>query len=378
MDVLFFSILFSMTFQLLGKYLNLYKTFISKKNIQNLSNMNLKISIIIPTYNEEKVIRRSIEYIQKNKYKNFEIIVIDDNSTDKTFEILKELEIEFKNLRVLRKKRIKGKPQSINEAFEYITGDIVLFLDADTLIDEDFLEEHIKYFYNPKTNMIYVDFEAYNYKENLIFDYQEIYFEFSRNILYSNLFSKAVFMGNGVFIKKNILKKVLPLDTATLVDDVHLAIKLNQMKINQIFVISPKTKIQYVSNLKDLFFQHKRWYIGGIEEFLKALKYRDFNVVFINFFLILLLIFPILSFLILFKNLALGIFLLKNFFSIMWGLNLGSALLLTRKMKIPRFLINIFITTPFMLFFEYIVLLNAYLSLNKKEKIWYKVKREKI
>ncbi|KLO22051.1 glycosyl transferase [Marinitoga sp. 1197] len=377
MDILFFSIVFSMIFQLMGKYLNLYRTFISKKNILNTVGNNLKISIIIPTFNEEKVIKKNIESLEKNTYKNFEIIVLDDNSKDSTYKILQELEKKYSNLKIFKKIGKKGKPQSINEAYKYISGDIVLFLDADTIVDEDFLEEHVKYFYNNKINMIYVDFEAYNHKEKIIYDYQEIYFEFSRNILYSNLFSKAVFMGNGVFIRKVILDKVLPLDEETLVDDVHLAIKLNQMKINQIFVISPKTKIQYVTNFKDLFYQHKRWYIGGIEELIKALKYKDFNIIFINILVGMLLFFPLISILVFLKNIKLGFYLLKNFIVIIWGISLGSAFLSFKKNNnIIRLIINIFITTPFMLIFEYIVLLNSFLNLFKKEKKWYKVERE--
>ncbi|WGS65024.1 glycosyltransferase [Marinitoga aeolica] len=379
MEILFFSIIFSLLFQILGKYTNLYKTFVSKNNIQKISDRILKISIVIPVYNEEEVIKKSIESIEKNDYKNFEIIVIDDNSTDRTFDILKELKNRFDNIKIVKKKGKKGKPQSINEAFEYITGDVVLFLDADTLIDENFLEEHIKYFYNPKINMTYVDFEAYNYKEKLIFDYQEIYFEFSRNILYSNIFSKVVFMGNGVFIRKNILEKVLPLDNATLVDDVHLAIKLNQEKINQIFIISPKVMIQYVSNFRDLFFQHKRWYLGGVEELIKALKYKDFNIFFINLLILMIIVFPIISIIILLKDIGLGMFLLRNYLNVFWGLSIGSAILTTVKTgNLLKLIISLFITTPLMLIFEYVILLNSFFNLNKKERQWYKVQREKI
>lgn len=379
MEVLFFSIIFSMIFQLSGKYFNLYKTILKRKNIQKNCNENLKISIIIPTYNEESVIEKSINTIQKSTYKNFEIIVIDDNSTDKTFEILKKLEKKYDNLKILKKQNERGKAQSLNEAIVYTKGDIILFLDADTLIEENFLEEHIKYFYNAKINMIYVDFEAYNYKEKLIYDYQEIYFEFSRNILYSNIFSKVVFMGNGVFIRKKTLEKVLPLDNTTLVDDVHLAIKLNQEKINQIFIIYPKTKIQYTTNFKDLFFQHKRWYLGGIEELIKAMKYKDFDIIFINLIIFTILIFPIISFIIMLIDLKIGIDFFKYYISIVWGLNMGSAILIGLKNgKFLKLLINIFITTPIMLIFEYSILVTAFFNLNKKEKKWYKVKREKI
>lgn len=379
MEILVFSIVFSMLFQLLGKYSNLYKTFLKRKNIPQALNSNLKISIIIPTYNEEVVIEKNIENIQKSSYKNFEIIVIDDNSEDNTFSILKRLEEKYDNLKILRKKSEKGKAQSLNEAIEHAEGHVILFLDADAIIDEDYLEKHIKYFYNSKINMIYTDFEPYNYRPQVIFDFQEIYFEFSKNMLYSNLFSKAVFMGTGVFIRSNILKKVLPFDSETLVDDVHLAIKLNQIGITQTFVVSPKTKIQYVNNYKDLFFQHVRWYKGGIEEFVKFIKKKNTKLLIFLLFIFILLIYPIISFILLFINLEISMLLFKYYINLFFGILIGTAFLLTNKYQnFLSFIRNIFITIPFMLLFEYCVLGYSFFSLLKKEKQWYKVQREKI
>ncbi|AEX84813.1 glycosyl transferase [Marinitoga piezophila KA3] len=375
LQIILYSLILSMMFQLLGKYINLYRTMFKMKDLKDIQHP--KITIIIPTYNEEKVIEKSILSIEKNSYKNYEIIVIDDNSKDNTYKILKDLENKFSNLKVFKKKGKQGKPQSLNEAFEYASGDVILFLDADAILPDDYLEKHIRYFANKNTEMIYVDFEAYNYHKKLIFDYQEIYFEFSRNILYSNIFSKAVFMGNGVFIKKDILKKIMPIDVNTLVDDVHMAIKLNEIGITQFFIIEPKTEIQYATSLKDLFFQHKRWYIGGLEEFFKASVNKRFDVFILNAFVIIMLFIPIFAVAISFKYPLLTKNILLYYFTIIWGTLLASVFL-NKKIKLPGIIFNSLITIPFMIIFEYIIVFNSFISLFKKERIWYKVNRDEV
>ncbi|MBM7558306.1 glycosyltransferase [Marinitoga litoralis] len=374
MEIFFLSVIFSIVFQLMGKYLNLYRTFIAKKNI---SEKKLKVSIIIPTYNEEEVIEESIKSILENTYSNFEIIVIDDNSKDRTYDIVKTLSQQNSKIKIFKKKGLKGKAQSINEAIEYVEGDVVLFLDADTLLTNNFLEEHIKYFSNEKVDMIYVDFESYNYKNEIIYDHQEIYFEFARNILYSNLFSKAVFMGNGVFIRKEILNKVLPLKGETVVDDVNLYIKLNQIGISQRFILEPKTKIQYTTNYKDLFFQHKRWYVGGLTELFEFFINGNYNLFGVIFLILFIIFFPIG---IVVSSVFKGYYLLKylfNFLIIIYGIVIGT-MLLNRNIHWNKYLINSLITIPFLIIFEYIVLLYSFLSLGNKNNKWYKVKREKI
>ncbi|KAF2957035.1 glycosyltransferase [Marinitoga sp. 38H-ov] len=372
MNILFLSIVFSMIFQLLGKYLNLYRTFMAKKYINE---KDLKVSIIIPVYNEEEVIEKSIRTILNNTCDNFEIIVIDDNSKDNTYDIVKNIKDD--RVKIYKKLGAKGKAQSINEAIKYIDGDVVLFLDADTLLPDNFIEEHIKYFSNEKVNMIYVDFEAYNYRNKMIYDFQEIYFEFARNILYSNLFSKAVFMGNGVFIRKKILDKVIPLKDETLVDDVNLYIKLNQIGISQRFILEPKTKIQYATNFKDLFFQHKRWYVGGLTELFEFAAKGNKNLWWVIFIILFVIFFPIITIIFsLFKGYLILNYLFK-FLVIIYGIIAGT-LFISKNIRWNRYLFNLIITIPFMLSFEYVILIYSFISLKNKENKWYKVKREKI
>jgi len=101
------------------------------------------LSIIIPTWNEENYLPKLLDCIKKQTYKNYEIIVVDGNSTDNTLKIAKKY-----GCRVFREpKDIKGHPGiARNIGSKHAKGDILLFLDADVQIGNSFLEKALKDF----------------------------------------------------------------------------------------------------------------------------------------------------------------------------------------------------------------------------------------
>ncbi len=102
----------------------------------------IDVSVIIPAYNEEKFIQKSITSVKKQKTKlRYEIIVVDNNSTDQTKEIAKK-----QNVKVLTEK-IQGVGAARRTGTEHAKGEIVVHIDADTIIPTNHLErvwEHFK------------------------------------------------------------------------------------------------------------------------------------------------------------------------------------------------------------------------------------------
>ena len=88
------TILISLIIVLYGKYKNEKRTNYLHENRN--PNYNPLVTVIIPTYNEEEVIENTIRAVEKSSYKNIEVIVIDDNSTDNTYQIAKKLENKLK------------------------------------------------------------------------------------------------------------------------------------------------------------------------------------------------------------------------------------------------------------------------------------------
>src|SRR5260221_8684035 len=102
----------------------------------------MKISVIIPTYNEEKVIGECLSSLQKQTEKNFEVVIVDDGSTDST---ISELSNRSKNLRIkILEQKHQGPAMARNLGVKNAQGEILVFLDADMTFDSNFLRKLIE------------------------------------------------------------------------------------------------------------------------------------------------------------------------------------------------------------------------------------------
>src|SRR4051812_22218363 len=92
------------------------------------------ISVIIPAYNVEDYISSCLDSVFNQRYKNIEIICIDDGSTDKTLSVLLKYQEKFSgNFKVIQQRNL-GAPLSRNNGLEAASGDFIQFLDADDLL----------------------------------------------------------------------------------------------------------------------------------------------------------------------------------------------------------------------------------------------------
>ena len=122
------------------------------------------ISIIIPAYNSEETVGKTIESLLKQNYpkKNYEIIIVDDGSTDRTIDIVKK----FKNVRLIKQKH-KGPAAARNLGVKHAKGDIVLFTDADCVPSKNWIKNMIKPFKNKKIVGVSGSYKTLN-KDKLI------------------------------------------------------------------------------------------------------------------------------------------------------------------------------------------------------------------
>lgn len=102
-----------------------------------------KVSIIVPVYNAENFIEETIECVFNQTYSNFELILVDDCSTDKSAEIIKN--IKDKRVIYLKNEKNSGAAISRNNGIKYATGDYICFIDADDIWSKEKLEKQIKF-----------------------------------------------------------------------------------------------------------------------------------------------------------------------------------------------------------------------------------------
>jgi glycosyltransferase involved in cell wall biosynthesis len=104
--------------------------------VKKVNKSLIKFSLIIPAFNAEKYIKKCIDSVLNQTYNNYEIIVINDGSSDDTDNIIKE----YKNI-INIKKSNEGLSAARNDGVTYATGDYIIFLDSDDYINPNLLEE---------------------------------------------------------------------------------------------------------------------------------------------------------------------------------------------------------------------------------------------
>lgn len=102
-----------------------------------------KISIILPVYNAEKTIEKCIESIVKQSYTNFQLIIIDDFSTDNTYNICNNFKNNDNRIEIYRNNKNIGVSKSRNIGINKAVGKFVTFIDADDYIDCEIYKELI-------------------------------------------------------------------------------------------------------------------------------------------------------------------------------------------------------------------------------------------
>lgn len=98
-----------------------------------------KISVIIPAYNVERYLSRCLDSVMSQTFKNFEVIVVDDGSSDKTGEICDKYAVLDKRINVIHKKN-EGVSAARNAGIEMARGDWCCFIDSDDWVEPKYLE----------------------------------------------------------------------------------------------------------------------------------------------------------------------------------------------------------------------------------------------
>lgn len=129
------------------------------------------VSIITPTYNSEKFIAETIQSVQNQTYQNWEMLIVDDCSSDKTVEIIQQLMEDDYRIHLIQLNKNSGASKARNEAIKAVKGDYMTFLDADDIWFSDFIENSITTISNSGIPFVFSSYRRSN--ENLEFVYSD-------------------------------------------------------------------------------------------------------------------------------------------------------------------------------------------------------------
>ncbi|MFT4303209.1 MAG: glycosyltransferase [Candidatus Woesearchaeota archaeon] len=160
------------------------------------------ISIIIPVFNEENYIQRTINSILKQSYKNYEIIIIDDGSNDNTIKNIPK----NKKIRILKNKKNKGIVYSLNKGIKHSKGEYIARIDAGDISNKKRLEKQINEFKKDKNLGIigtWCNFIDEKNKEIITLRPPTNYSKIKKEILRHNLITHPTLM-----IKKEVIEEI--------------------------------------------------------------------------------------------------------------------------------------------------------------------------
>ncbi|MEM2095995.1 MAG: glycosyltransferase family 2 protein [Candidatus Caldarchaeum sp.] len=231
----------------------------------------IPISVIVPAYNEEKWIGSCIEAILESDYPSKEVIVVDDGSTDRTYEIASRY--RDRGVTVLRKPN-GGKASALNYGMLFASGSVIVSVDADTIINREALKYLIKSFEDPKVVGVAGNVRVVN-RVNWLTKNQALEYITQINIVRraTSFFGVVQVMpGPLAAFRRSYAESVGKYDKATITEDFDITVKL--LKTGGVIQSHSKAfaYTEAPSKLSGLYKQRLRWYRGNTQVLL---RHRD-------------------------------------------------------------------------------------------------------
>lgn len=238
-------------------------------------NENFKpfVTIMIPAHNEESVITNTVENILKIDYPNFEVIVIDDRSSDNTASVIKDLEAKHEQVRALirEKDAFPGKSAVLNDALKMAHGEAILVFDADATVEPDFLNKLVPNLEPADVGAVQARKIIRNKDVNFLTRCQNNEYTFDTYLQVSRDAIKGAveLRGNGELIKRQALEDIDGWNNYTITDDLDMSTRLHIKGWDVRFCPDACVYEEGIVYVFPLFRQRRRWLEGTIRRYLE-------------------------------------------------------------------------------------------------------------
>lgn len=224
------------------------------------------VTVIIAAYNEEAVIVRTVQSVLGSLYKGLEVIVVDDGSTDSTYDAVSQAFGKNPKVRLLRQENA-GKAAALNTGMQVAKGEIYVYLDADTILATDAIRKLVRHFADEKVGAVAGNVKVGN-RVNILTRLQAVEYVASQN-----LDRRAYALMNGITVvpgaigawRKTAVEDAGGYTSDTLAEDMDLTwrVRLKHWRID-----NESGAIAYTeapANLKSFFKQRFRWTFGTLQ-----------------------------------------------------------------------------------------------------------------
>jgi len=240
-----------------------------------------KVTVLVPAHNEERVIGNTVDAIMRSIYPKdkLEVIVINDSSTDRTGEVLKEKAKRYPNLKILEIKPplgAKGKANALNQGLKLASGEFIVVYDADNTPERRAIINLVRYIINdPNLGAVVGKFRTRNRDRSILtrfINIETLSFQWLVQASRNYLWGLATIPGTNFIIRRELLENIGGWEINSLTEDTELTIRIYQSGYRTLWIPHAVTWEQEPEKLGIWFKQRTRWARGNLAVIFTYLK----------------------------------------------------------------------------------------------------------
>jgi biofilm PGA synthesis N-glycosyltransferase PgaC len=236
-----------------------------------------RVSVIVPAWNEEVGLVKTVKSILESTYRNMEVVVVNDGSTDTSDKLMRSFIEEYEEKNKESKERIPilyrykenaGKGRALNDGIRMSNGDIIISIDADCVLAPDCVSNFVRHFENEKVMAAVGNVKIGN-RKTLLETLQ--YLEF----LFSFYFKKADSILNTIYIiggaagafRREVFEKIGLYSWANITEDIDLSVRIQKAGMRIVYAADALVCTEAATTFKGLAAQRLRWKRGRFQTF---------------------------------------------------------------------------------------------------------------
>lgn len=238
------------------------------------------VSVIIPAWNEEVGILNTVKSVIENDYRQIEIIIVNDGSTDKTDEVVREFMDTYQGSRKIKYfyKKNGGKSSALNLGIRNASGKIIITIDSDSVMAKNTVTNFVKRYQDPSVMCVSGNVKIGNHKTLLgllqSIEYLGGFYFKKTDSMFGSIY---IVGGAAASYRRQVFRKLGLFDKKTSTEDIEMSTRIQQAKMKIVYADDAIVYTEGPVDIKSLIKQRLRWKYGRFETFYKYRK-LFFNV----------------------------------------------------------------------------------------------------
>lgn len=280
---LYFAFFLAIFLGVFRSVLVLLISFARRPQLANREGPLFSVGIIVPAYNEEKVVLKTVYSLLKSRYRDLQILVVDDGSTDRTYEICRAEFANHPKVTVVTKPNA-GKSEALNLGFDTLETDIIVAIDADTVFLHDTVSKLVNGFNSDNVAAISGNAKVGN-RLNLLTKWQALEYITAQNLdrrAFEHINGIAVVPGAVGAWRRDAVLEAGGFTTDTLAEDADLTIRLIRLGYKVGYIETAIALTEAPETISQFIKQRFRWMFGMMQVVYKhrsAMALKDSKAV---------------------------------------------------------------------------------------------------